>query len=563
MRKFLSLFTLIIVAFAFTGCEKDKKEYKLEAIPGELTFEAEADAAQTVTVTVENVKWDIEKITAAEWLHLEKKDGSVSVTVDKNPDTQKREAKFKVTSDVSSVQDVEITVIQKPAEEPPLTYKLEVDKKELKFEAMGASPQVITVTAENVEWDVDVVADISFIHVEKGEGTVTVTVDDNYSASGYKGEYITITSAVASVPGIPISLEQAANADSRIFLNGQAGYYQDYYEVGESNFDMTLVTFEIDEDGYAKGDGHALYLDFFSEKPDDEINPVIAAGAYKVENTYNKFTAIPGEYDSDWDWFTYSYVTIVEDGIATGELGVSGGSFTVSRDWETTAYVMTFNLELSDGTKFIGYYRGDMDVENPFMSNLSGNVDLPKLTEGQLIFYDDYYENGTYNWESMIWSSGIYVDDDDYLRGNGHIIQLELFSAQTGDGSLLPTGTYTIDDSMKAGTAAPGGMFFGPYACWYLELVDGNTNGAMAPFTSGSLTVSYADGTYKMSFDVKDDIGYSITAEFEGDLEWFNGVSSSAATQKTSVGKRFNKADQIKRQDMPKAVKPKIGARIR
>ena len=563
MKKILLFFTFLIAALAFTGCEKDKR-YKLEATPGELTFEAQADAAQTVTVTAENVNWDVEKVATAEWLHLEKKNGSVSVTVDTNPDTQKREAKFKITGDTDKVKDVEITVIQKPANEPPLTYKLEVDKTELKFDAMGASPQVITVTAENVEWDVSVVADISYFNAVKGDGIVTVTMKDNYTSGQRGGNFIKIVSSVASVPGIDISIEQAGNEDSKLFVDAEAGYYQDYYDVGESNFDMNLYTVEFDGDGNAIGNGYALYLDFFSEKPADEINPDIATGTYKVEDTYKKFTVIPGEYDSEWEWFNYSYVTVIENGMPAGELGVSGGSFTVDRDPESQDYTMTFNLDLSDGTKFIGFYKGSLHVENPFMSNLTGNVNLPKLTEGQLVFRGDYYKNGTYNWIPMMWTSGISVDEDDYLRGNGHIIQLELFSAQEGDGSLLPTGTYTVDDSSEAGTAAPGGMFFGPYACWYLELVDGNISGAMAPFSSGSLTVSYTGETYKMVFDVKDDIGYSITAEFEGALEWFNGVSSSAAVQKISADKRFKKANNsIKRQDMPKAIKPEIGARIR
>lgn len=565
MRKFLSLFTLCFAVLAFTGCEKDKV-YKLAVVPGELTFEAQADAAQSVTVTAENVNWDVEKVTDAAWLHLEKKDGSVSVTVDNNPDTQKREAKFKVKGDTDKVKDVEITVTQKPTEEPPLTYKLEVDKTELKFEAMGSEPQVITVTAENVEWDVQVnVADVSGIGVVKGDGIVTVTMDDNYHPNGgFKGEYFTITSNMSSVPGINISVEQAANEDSKLFLAAEAEYYQDYYDVGESNFDIILITTEVDGNGDAIGNGYALYLDFFSEKPADEVNPDIAAGTYKVEDTYKKFTAIPGEYDADWDWFNYSYVTVIKDGMRAGELGVSGGSFTVAKDWAGEDYIMTFNLELSDGSRFIGYYKGNMYVKSPFMSNLTGNVDLPKLTEGQLVFRGDYYNNGTYSWGSMMWTSGIYAGDDDYLHGNGHVIQLELLSAKEGDGSLLPTGTFTIDNSMKAGTAIPGDiLFFGPYGCWYRELVDGKANGAMAPFSSGSLTVSYTGGTYKMSFDVKDDIGYGITAEFEGALEWFNGVSSSAAVQKASADKRFNKVRGVKRQDMPKTVKSEVGARIR
>lgn len=117
MKKNLLLFTAAaLVAGGLASCENKQNStlnYSLEAAPAVLDFGMKNNAPRTITVTAENVAWDIRMLDeSATWLHLEKKDGSVEVSVDDNPGPEEREAKFLITSDTDKADAIEITVNQ-------------------------------------------------------------------------------------------------------------------------------------------------------------------------------------------------------------------------------------------------------------------------------------------------------------------------------------------------------------------------------------------------------------------------------------------------------------------
>ncbi len=138
MKKLL--FALLPALLLLSACGDDK-EYKLDVDTRAMTFSAEDAGAQTLTVTAENVDWGVEPDAAAAWLHLEKREGSVSVTVDDNTEAEPRQARFTITSNVTQVSSIGITLTQSAKSDGSL---LDASPKELTFAASDAPAATTT-----------------------------------------------------------------------------------------------------------------------------------------------------------------------------------------------------------------------------------------------------------------------------------------------------------------------------------------------------------------------------------------------------------------------------------
>lgn len=500
------------------SCNKTPEEltYKLDVDQKALTFAAETNEIQTITVMAENVEWGSEKNNAEDtWLHIEKKDGTVLVKVDDNPDTEKREAKFKITPSVDSVSTVEITVTQLAKDKE---YSLGADPVILIFEAEESEMKAISVTSENIEWGLEAMGESPWLHFEKSGDNVLVRVDKNLAPDTREGKF-KITSDIGSVSSIEIAVTQRANEDVDIIISTLAGYRQDYYDNGESNFLLSLYTTEIDSWGIPQETGYQIEFDFFSEFPSSEARPDIATGIYHIENTYKKYTAIPGEYYYDeyyGEGYNYSRVAYFRDGMAYEQKGISSGTFTVDRSG--SEYIITADLILSDETALKVYFKGELPVANPFLSTLTEDTQIADMKGARVDFHGDYYDAGSYYWCIEMWGEGLEYNGGP-LIGSGDRFNLDFFSVKEGEGTVIPAGNYEILPNTKAaGTAIPGYVGFTYLGSWYIALENNFPSGKEAPLASEYIRITRNGDVYVIEIDARDDAGNKITCKYEGEL---------------------------------------------
>jgi hypothetical protein len=156
-----------------------------------------------------------------------------------------------------------------------------------------------------------------------------------------------------------------------------------------------------------------------------------------------------------------------------------------------------------------------MKVVNPkVLSTITDDVEVPTLVQGMLSLISDA---GVFNHVLSLQSEGY-----NPYAGEGYVVSLDAYSVNSGNYTVMQTGTYTISDDHVAGTMGPG-YLNGSYimGSWYRKMKDGNAV-ERAPFITGSVELTYNEGdsTYDITFDAMDDIGYNITGEFHGSLRF-------------------------------------------
>ena len=163
----------------------------LKVEPSSLDFAAVSAPSQSVTVTAEHGEWEVcVSETASSWLKVEKTDGTtVTVSVTDNDTPDERKGSFTVApTNGEDVKSKSVTVTQRGV--PSLT----VEPSSLDFGAVSAPSQSVTVTAENVEWEVRVSETASsWLKAEKTDGTtVTVSVTDNGISEQRAGSFTVV-----------------------------------------------------------------------------------------------------------------------------------------------------------------------------------------------------------------------------------------------------------------------------------------------------------------------------------------------------------------------------------
>lgn len=210
------LLAVVVAACTFSACDDDEV-ISLKAESETLSFVSEGET-KTVAVTAQNVSWTAS--TEDGWLTLADNTGTGNgtLTVTAAPNYLKTELTGSITISGSGTTPVVIRVTQ-AADTTPRSLTTEVTA--LSFTCGDYDPYFLSVTAENVAWEV--AADADWVHVEKSvdadsqSGVVKVTVDKN-SGTARKAN-ITL-----SGPGVePVVL---AVAQKEVFASDIIGAYK-------------------------------------------------------------------------------------------------------------------------------------------------------------------------------------------------------------------------------------------------------------------------------------------------------------------------------------------------
>ena len=164
MKKLFYPLILCAAVAAVVGCKKDageKTSYKLEVSPRALNFEATGAAAQTVTVTAENVEWEVVKAAEATWVTVttDEANSTISVSVTDNTAETERTAQIQVAPVANdSVEAKTITVTQAAGngeggdggDEDLSNVTMKLSANNAKFAGAGETVE-ITVTFEGTD----------------------------------------------------------------------------------------------------------------------------------------------------------------------------------------------------------------------------------------------------------------------------------------------------------------------------------------------------------------------------------------------------------------------------
>lgn len=523
MKKTLIFLITAAIALSLASCKDvSATRYKLSVDRDHLIFEPQGSDVQTVTVTAENVDWKISQSNT--WIHTEKRGNAVTVSVDDyDSDKQKREGHFIISSGINEVPDITVTVTQNP--KSAVIFK--ATPTLLNFKKSGNEPATVTVTAENLTWNVKPTdANAAWLHLVKKDNTVEVSVDDNDDPEPRDTKFI-IAADNGEAADIEVTVTQAKHEDATVFYTAVNGKHNgDRYGNGLESFTVQFESLYDPATNTSYPDGYVIVLDFFSATPADLMNPDIAEGEYTVSSTDGEFVVRVSSstvivFEEDYE------VTRREPQSGTVKVEKNGGNYRFEFD------LMTNDIFYGGDYPLKGVYEGPIEITNQFLSNLEEDVQLPEMIGGFIDFWGEYnYGVQSNYWAAKLWADGITCDEENNLWGNGFYVDLEFYTALDESTTILPSGTYPLAMSMEAGTSQRGYVDFLILGSWYLEMIEDRIQmeGAkLAPMSSGTVTVSYDDGIYTITIDATDDLGHKITGSYTGPLKYKNQVEPSVA----------------------------------
>lgn len=294
--------------------------------------------------------------------------------------------------------------------------------------------------------------------------------------------------------------------------NTEAYYGGDIFENGTGNLWVNFISKDLVWDDFEEaytGTGKIICLDFNTTLAENPDFATLVDGTYKAADTYEEFTLNVGDEESYV--VTYTNSVAKEANIVSGTVAVS----TVNGKKQIVT-----DLTLDDGSKLEMTYIGIISAINRTgegnMSNLTGDVTVGGLTQGVAMYFGETFTE-TSDYVALILAGDNYDMEENY--GDSPAVNIGL--NVTPGSNDIPSGTYTIINAMEAddydvNTALSGvydptlGGYFGT---WYYATLDGFE----ASMASGTVTVvNNGDGTYSITFDLKDGYGHSVKGSYSG-----------------------------------------------
>jgi hypothetical protein len=188
MKNFRLNFSKFAVAIAgmLLLCACPDEHDTLTVSKTQLTFEADDTEIQTVTVTTSAPTWNA--YSSDSWLKASKSENTISVSVQNNPDTEKRREAM-ITVEAGDADPVMITVKQNPR----TIDNLSIDPVSLSYEANESGDKSVRITTSALSWNATV--DASWVSLRKQDNTLWVGVVGNSGPE--RNAVITITAGNA------------------------------------------------------------------------------------------------------------------------------------------------------------------------------------------------------------------------------------------------------------------------------------------------------------------------------------------------------------------------------
>lgn len=536
--------SLLAALFLMAGCSDDSTENtdaSLEVAPASLEFKMSDDEAKTATVTAKNVEWQaVVAEDAKDWLHINVQGDVISVTVDDNETGEERFGDIIVSDKAGRVAEKKVNV--KQFESDP---SLSATPDHLDFDAVDDNAKVIEVTAIYAEWTAVTEEGLDWLHIvtDMENNTISVTVDNNDAPIARKGNII-ISADSELVEDVVVTVTQAGveftpNITFTHMLTTYNGQFVDdevtydcaqsamVFGVGDTAADIAYNT-AMHTINIQNGRQVQLPLVFTDIWEGDWFEVEIPEGKYVFSFESEKYNVEAGEYDPEYEIVSGASIRKYENWSSVGSetKALYEESVMYVEKADDGEYKIFLDLHFHDGTTAKAYYKGELNVENtttpPYYSTLTADKSLSiELVSGTMNLLNNYSEVNT--WILYMMDANTEMTPYGFVRGSGEYIQLELYSA-TSVTDAVPVGTYTIGETIAAGAARVG--YNEPsnnkkLGCMYF-LLQGSTEIGMAPFTSGTVTVSKDGDTYTVTAQGKDDSWkgpFNISVSYTGTFE--------------------------------------------
>lgn len=258
-------------------------------------------------------------------------------------------------------------------------------------------------------------------------------------------------------------------------------------------------------------DGNSMMLDMYCPT---SVGNIVPEAEYPVEfyPAYEDLDAAIAE----GRFFTHAEGSLVYGGAWTGDTyeytaEIAGGKVTVEH--LDAGYKLHFELETSDGDVYDLSYEGL--VEGLFETEDFQNPPVP--------YTDDVIET------SLTYVGGQFYEDPGYAftlwmtsQEGPYNIWTNLIFPKATDG-LMPEGTYTLFNGSLAdlvgedGTQNPEELVILGGDWSHISLGE---DGSYIPFAEGTtITVKHLEGAYRLTLDIKNTLGLTLKATWEGAIE--------------------------------------------
>lgn len=310
---------------------------------------------------------------------------------------------------------------------------------------------------------------------------------------------------------------------------------------------MQFTDMDVDAEGYVTPPGTLLYVETYMPFNTDGS---IATGTYTMSSNGEDLTFLPGVME---DYYGIMYIPSGTYAYCLDEYGsesygvIAGGTMEISGG--AGNYTVECNFVTAEGVTVTCSYSGALSVQGLPSITDDYELDLTNAV-GYGYYYGDGYGTGDADWIFSI----------EPTSGTGDGIQAEVLAEGLDFNAGIPSGTYTAATGYypAAGEFVTGYLSNGYlYGTCYIGLTN-NSIYDYSPAVDGELEVTNnGDGTYSISLNLINDLGYRMTGEWSGTMEMidyssYSGYSASSVRPAAkAVAKDVQKAG-IKAADVSK-----------
>lgn len=501
MKKIFYPLVLCAAAIAAWGCEKDPVEgssYKLEVNPQTLNFAATGAEAQVITVTAENVEWEVVTPADAEWLTVTADTEAATVTVlaADNSETTERTAKIKIAPvGNDSVDAKTVTVKQAAAGEgggETGDIKMKLSARSVKFAGAGETVDV-TVTFEGTDEMLpftctpDEECDWVTIDIKDGVISFTAPLNDNTVS---RSAMVTVKPENENIASQKIALSQAAGATGVIKVENYPFNFK-WDEVSNRQGVVTL----------------------------DGLTGVAVRTEGEDGSEANWIHASLKRYGEALDPTKYTYYMSVSVDVNTVEQERKG--YVVLEACVEGESATPVRVEVTQTAGQKGLSTLTEDVELPAFNYVTAQVTPWSKPEAQT----------TSPWSFEFRSEGLSMNVWGKYVGTGTVMRFTLEGAPLAFDPDEENYSYTLEDGDYVGVTRKaygekyepftfakgdnGGIYASAWALFY----ENDAETASAPL-DGTISVKYTgtENSYEITFNLTDDLGHAITGSWTGTL---------------------------------------------
>lgn len=447
-------------------------------------FAASGNVPVSVKVQAVGVEWECRVPESYGWITASKTDDrTLTISVTDNDTRTDRLGKVRVIDSEGEVSVREITVTQAKGEAGE-ECSIAVDPASLSFVAEEAEPQQVkvTVTGEGLSWGTEVERGSEWLHVDRRDDTLVVSVDDNPSQE-QRVATLTIVPAESSVAGKAVRVMQ----DGRVFPPS-------------ISVDPSELRF-----GYMKEFGRTVNVE-------------------AVNTGWNaKTSTTPDNKGQQVEWLEMQVFN------TAGNSSVLVTALTNTTLEQRTGYVVITSDKSEAGDIYIPVVQ---DAGREFMTTLTNNVEVTDMTGAgsvlEFIPTQEWSDATTAIWYMSVWGEGLDFVTVDwpwsqkyYGSGSRFYLTIRSEAIKFNDDNIyyLPEGEYNVapnDPNNKtpftivAGEASQN--IITPRGAWYYAL-ESDEYVQRAPLAGGGMKVERSGDEYTLTFDFVDDAGFRITGD--------------------------------------------------